>query len=248
MNYNPFSLKGKTILITGASSGIGRATAIECSKIGATCIITGRNQERLEETYRELEGEGHNKIVADLTTEEGLQLITAQVMELNGIVFNAGIGKTKPIQFIKEDDLNAVMITNAFAPALLLKALIKTKKITHGASVVFTASIGGVKVFAPGSSAYGMSKAALTSFMKYAAIELASKSIRCNSVHPGMVETPMNNPDTLTKDDYEKDRQKYPLKRYGKPEDVAYGIIYLLSDASSWVTGTTLVIDGGVSI
>jgi NAD(P)-dependent dehydrogenase (short-subunit alcohol dehydrogenase family) len=248
MNYNPFSLVGKTILITGASSGIGRTTAIECSKMGATIIITARNEERLNETFERLEGEGHQKIIADLTVMDDIDGLVNTIPLLDGLVNNAGTIKTLPVQFINEDDLNAILNANTIAPVFLTQRLYKKKKFNKSASIVFTSSIGGVYKATPGNSMYGMSKSALNSFMKTAALEFASRGIRCNSVNPGMVETPLINRGTYSQEDKEKDIARYPLKRYGQPQDVAYGIIYLLSDASSWVTGTSLVIDGGVTV
>ena len=126
--YNPFSLVGKTILITGASSGIGRATAIECSKLGATCVITGRNEERLNETLAQLVGEGHISVVADISTQEGIDTLIEQSPSVDGLVNNAGIGKNKPIKFYKLEDLNSVFQTNTFAPMLVVKGFLKKKK------------------------------------------------------------------------------------------------------------------------
>lgn len=245
MNYNPYSLEGKTILITGASSGIGRATAIECSKMGAKCVITGRNEERLQEVYDLLEGDGHIQIIADLATAEGLEMLVAQVPELNGLVNNAGISNTKPIGFIKQEDLDSVFAANAFAPIMLTKMLLKKKKLQSGASIVFTSSAAAMNPDVA-NSVYSATKAAIASFSRSCAKELASKLIRSNSVHPGMVKTSMTENLVVDQEDQEKDMQRYPLKRYGRPEDIAWAIIYLLSDASAWVTGTSMVIDGGV--
>lgn len=242
--YNPFSLEGKIIFITGASSGIGRATAIECSKMGATVIITGRNEERLNETFKALEGEGHQQIVADLTIQEDIDNLVSQIDFLDGLVNNAGLGRNKPVSFIKMDDLEYVYQTNVFASILLTKSLLKKKKINRGGSLVFTSSISS-RLNSPGIAMYASSKAAISSFMRSCAVELGDKCIRSNAVLPGMVETKLINRGDYTEDDMNRDREFYALKRYGKPEEIAYAIIYLLSDASSWVTGTSLVVDGG---
>lgn len=250
-NYNPYSLQGKTILITGASSGIGRATAIECSKMGANVIITARNEERLNETYSMLdtsEGQIHQMIKADLNKADELQGIVDNIAEINGLVNNAGIGLAKPIQFIKEEDLNTIFDTNTFAPVLLTQKLLKKKKIIRNSSIVFTSSIGGNFTATSGRSMYGMTKGAIHCFMKSCALELANRKIRCNSVNPGMIETPLIFSGSLSEADLKIDVERYPLKRYGKPEEVAHAIIYLLSDASSWVTGHALVIDGGITL
>ena len=137
---------------------------------------------------------------------------------------------------------------NVFAPMLLLKSLVRKKKLKNPSSVVFTASISGYTNVAPANGVYGASKSALTAYMKYAALELASKGVRCNSVHPGRIQTPLIENRLLTESDVAQDMGQYPLKRYGKPEEVAYAIAYLLSDAAAWVTGTSLVIDGGRSL
>lgn len=244
MSDNPFSLSGKNVLVTGASSGIGKVTAIECSKMGATVIITGRNQERLDETFSSLVGTGHKQIVADLTLENELEKLVEQLPVLDGCVNNAGIGITVPIQFFSMENMEKIYQTNFFAPVLLTRLLIKKKKMGKPSSIVFTSSISHMLREA-GNGIYGCSKASLETFMKFAAKEFAIKKIRCNSVNPGMVHTPLIHEGTLSKEQLEEDMKKYPLKRYGEPLDIAYGIIYLLSDASSWVTGHTLVIDGG---
>ena len=245
--YNPYSLDGKTILITGASSGIGRSTAIECSKLGARVILVARNIERMNETLSQMTGEGHMAIMADITNEEDIKRIAEESPCLDGLVNNAGISIVKPIAFFSDKDLNKVFETNTFAPMLLTKWLLKKKKIVNGASLVFTASVASF-LSSLGNGIYGTSKAALTSYVKYCARELASKKIRANSVHPGMVETKLIHGGSISEDDLKKDLENYPLGRYGKPEDIAWAIIYLLSDASAWVTGHELVIDGGVTL
>ena len=246
IDYNPFSLRGKTILVTGASSGIGRCTAIECSKMGAHIIINGRNVERLKETFQMLEGEGHKQIVGDLVYEADVENLVSTIDTIEGLVLCAGRGMTSPFTFCTRDKYDEIFDVNFFAPVELLRLLVKKKKLAKNSSVVFVSSIGGVSAFSVGNSVYGASKAALTSTMKTCAHELAPKKIRVNSVNPGMVNTKLIQGGTLSDEQHQADIERYPLKRYGEPEDVAYGIIYLLSDASSWVTGTCLVIDGGI--
>ena len=247
ISYNPFSLSGKTVLITGASSGIGQATAIECSKMGAHVIITGRNQERLLNTFEQLEGEGHLQVLADLNVEEDILRLVDLCPPLDGLVNNAGRGKSKPVQFIKKEDLQDVFDTNLFGIALLTKLLLKKKKISSGASLVFTSSVSAY-VSAPGLAIYASSKAAVSAYMRTCALELGIKGIRSNAVLPGMVETRLINSGTYTDEDKRLDLNLYPLGRYGIPSDVAFAIIFLLSDASQWVTGTELIVDGGRSI
>ena len=244
MSYNPFSLEGKTILVTGASSGIGQATAVECSKIGARVVVTGRNEERLNETFSLLEGEGHLLITADLNLQSDIDALVEACPVLDGLVNNAGRGKSKPVNFLKLEDLQDVYQTNLFGVALLTKGLLKKKKLVKGSSIVFTSSISSYMT-AAGLSIYASSKAAVCGYMRTCAIELGVKGIRSNAVLPGMVETRLINSGTYTDEDKQKDLNLYPLGRYGRPIDIAHGIIYLLSDASSWITGTELVIDGG---
>lgn len=249
MINNPFSLEGKTILVTGASSGIGRQTAIECSKIGANIVITARNEKRLSETLAALDtsnGQNHQMLIADLSSQEGVNALVDALPELNGVSLNAGIVKTLPVKFINNDDLQEVLNVNMMGPILLTQRLLKKKKIGKGASIVFTSSIGGVMISTVGNTMYGISKGGLNAFMKGLALEMAAKGIRSNSVNPGFVDTNILAAGTISEEQLEENKKRYPLGRFGKPEDIAYAIIYLLSDASSWVTGHTLVIDGGV--
>lgn len=244
MISNPFSLEGKTILVTGASSGIGRETAVQCSKLGATVVITGRDVERLQQTYDMLEGEGHIQIIADIRQDEGIDHLVAECPVLDGLANNAGSSKGAPVNFIKRGDIEAVYNTNLYGVMLLTKSLLKKKKLAHNSSIVFTSSISA-RMTAAGIAIYASSKAALSAYMRNCAIELGPKGIRANAVLPGMVETKLINSGKYTEEDKQTDLNLYPLGRYGKPEDVAYLLIYLLSDASAWMTGSELVIDGG---
>lgn len=247
---NPYSLDGKTILVTGASSGIGQTTAIECSQMGAKVIITGRNEERLKETFKALVGEGHLMVLSDLSNEESIEQLVLSIPNIDGLVSNAGMSSgVRPMTFFKQSDYNNMFMVNTFASATLLRHLNKKKKIKKNASCVFTSSIEGTYKTSIGNGLYGMTKAALSAFVKTSALELASKGIRCNTVNPGMTKTPLTAPNgALTQEQLDIDEKRYPLGRYGNPIDIAYAIIYLLSDASSWVTGTELKIDGGISL
>lgn len=247
-NYNPFSLSGKTILVTGASSGIGQATAVECSKMGARMVVTGRNPERLNDTFGMLIGDGHTQIVADLTKADDLAMLVESCPDLNGVVLCAGKGILLPIQFCDQDKFKDVFETNFFSPVETLRLLSKKKKVAKGGAVVFVSSIGGVEVFATGNAVYGTSKAALNSVVRFYANELSSRKVRVNSVNPGRVNTKLIKSGKMSEEQEIADVQKYPLKRYGEPIEIAHSIIYLLSDAASWVTGHSLVIDGGVTI
>jgi NAD(P)-dependent dehydrogenase (short-subunit alcohol dehydrogenase family) len=246
--YNPYSLSGKLIMITGASSGIGKATAIECSKMGARVIITGRNEERLNETFGLLEGDGHQQFIADLTNEEELALLIHKLPEINGLVNVAGIVKTLPFKFINRAELTSIFNHNFIAPALLSQKLVKAKKLNKQSSIVFISSIDGPLVAHVGNSMYAASKGAISAIIKSMALELASQHIRVNGVLPGLTKTSLINSDAITEEQLLIEIEKYPLKRIGNPEDIAFAIIYLLSDASSWVTGSNLVIDGGFTL
>lgn len=251
MSYNPFSLENKTILVTGASSGIGRATAVACSKMGASVIITARNEERLKGTLEMLavsENQHHELLIADLSTEEDVFDLVDRLPVLDGTSLNAGIVKTLPVKFINQVALSEVLNVNMVGPVLLVQRLLKKKKLKKGSSVVFTSSIGGVMISTIGNTMYGISKGGLNAFMKGLALEMASQGIRSNSVNPGFVATNILSAGTISEVDLEKNMKAYPLGRFGAPEDIAHAIIYLLSDASSWVTGHTLVVDGGVTL
>lgn len=249
--YNPFSLEGKTVLVTGASSGIGRGIAVECSKMGAKVVINGRNKERLQKTFDQLEGEGHIKIVADLSIQEDIERLVNEVPDLNGFVNSAGIPKICPVKRIDRQTLEEIMNVNAFGPILLISQLLRKKKLQKKSSIVLIASISGVCMANTGEGPYAATKAALAGYTKTAAFELAAQGTRVNTICPGLVPTEIL---TLSNEMFSEDQLKetmygrYPLKRVGTPEDIANGAIYLLSDASSWVTGINLVIDGGYTV
>ena len=246
MDYNPFSLEGKVILVTGAAGGIGRATSVECAKLGARLVLTDINEAGLVETLGLLEGDGHRYLVANLTSQEALDSLVAELPQLDGFVSNAGITKPTPVKFINKDDLERIMSINTFAPIYLTQRLLKKKKFNLNASLVFTVSVGGVYTTAPGNAMYGASKGALQVFVRNVALEGAPR-LRCNSVNPGMVNTNLAGR-SYSDEDRAKDMETYPMKRYGEPRDVALAIVYLLSDASSWVTGHSLIIDGGKTL
>ncbi len=245
---NPFSLEGKIILITGASSGIGRAISIECSKMGATLIITGRDEKRLTETFHMLSGENHQQMKADLTDDAQLNLLVDELPKLDGCVMSAGIAKTLVMQLSEKSDMLDIFNVNAFSPIQLTQLLIQQKKLNKNASLVFISSISGVKCGYVGGGLYGATKGAIEGFIKGTALELANRGIRLNTVVPGMIETPLLDNSSISQEQLEEDKKRYPLKRYGKPEEVAYAAVYLLSDAALWITGTSLLMDGGYTL
>ncbi len=245
-HYNPFSLEGKTVLITGASSGIGAETAVECSRLGARVVLSGRNEERLKQVKSRLDTSfslNHNCIIADLSSEEGITNILESIDQIDGLVNNAGVNRVKPVAFIQSDDLDYIFHNNVYSSVILTRMLLKKRKLNKNASIVFTSSVSSF-FNAPGRALYASSKAALTSFMRSFAVELSDKGIRANAVHPGLIETKLIH-ESLTDEERTMNLKEYPLKRFGYPKEVAWAIIYLLSDASKWITGTSLVIDGG---
>ena len=245
---NPFSLIGKTILITGASSGIGRAIAVVCSQMGATLIITGRNTIRLMGTYNLLEGSNHLQLSADLTIESDLQTLIESLPKLDGFVCNAGIARPLMLKLIEAEDVNEIMQINTMVPIHLSRLILQYKKLNKGASLVYISSINGNNCTFIGSTIYAASKSALTGFMKGIALELAPRSIRANCINPGMIETDLLKNSSIGEEEFENDKLKYPLNRYGKPEEVAFAAVYLLSDATQWITGSSLLIDGGYTL
>ena len=246
MIYNPFNLQDKTILVTGASSGIGRVIAIECSKMGANLVITGRNEFRLQETLTLLHNQGHVSIISDLSDKEGLDALIEQLPLLDGVVHCAAILKKLPLKFINEKAWQETMETNLFAPALLSQRLVKKNKIKDASSIVFISSIAAT-IASFGNISYMASKGAINSLSRGMALELASKKIRVNTVQPALIQTNLTDK-ALSEEDLKNYLLKFPLGRFGKPEEVAYAVIYLLSDAAQWVTGTSITIDGGVTL
>ena len=243
---NPFSLSGKTILVTGASSGIGRGIAIACAGMGAQVILTARNAVRLQDTLSALEGEGHNYIAADLTDATQRTALVEQLPALHGVVHCAGVGSRIPCKMLTQEDLDYVMKPNAEAPMLLQAELLSEKKIAKQASVVFVAS-AAASMPSAGNAAYSASKAAIIAYAKCLAQELAPRQIRVNSISPAMVWTDLALVGATTEQLTEAEKQ-YPLKRYGQPQDIAHLAVYMLSDASQWMTGSDVQITGGSQV
>lgn len=250
MKKNPFSLENKTILVTGASSGIGQACAIQCAGVGAKVIATGRDEKRLEETLSQMGSEQpHTFVSADLTNPEDVEKLLATIdTPIDGIVHSAGICETRPFAFINRKKLENIFNVNIFTPALITKELLKRRKINAEGSIVFISSIDGPITSHVGNSMYASSKGAVSALVKGMAVELAERKIRVNAILPGMTETPLIYSPAFSAEQLEKDKSLYPLKRYGKPEEIAYAAIYLLSDAAAWTTGTQLVVDGGFTL
>lgn len=242
---NVFALTNKKILITGASSGIGRAIAIQCSNFGAHLILVGRDEKRLDETKQQCAGDQHITIQQDLTDLKNLPGLIETLPILDGVVFSAGIIKRLPIKFIQPKALQEVFEVNVFSIAEISRLLVKAKKIKEGGSMVVLSSVGSDHA-SLGNISYMASKGATNSFVKGLAFELAKNQIRVNAVLPGMIKTNLTK--GISEEDLALEISRYPIGRFGNPEEVAYACIYLLSDASQWVTGTKLVIDGGLTL
>lgn len=244
--YNPFSLEGKTILVTGASSGIGQAIAQESARMGARLIITARNEERLKKVYNSLAGDGHAYVVADLSKYEDICKLVELCPKLDGMSNNAGIIKVILVKFINQEYLDEIINTNTTGPILLTNLLVKKKKLNRNASLVYTSSLSGVYCVHYGESMYAASKGAISGFAKGAALDLSTLGIRVNCVNPGIVQTNIfQTAGVITEEDLAEKIKLFPLKRLGVPTDVAYAHTFLLSNASSWITGINLPVDGG---
>ena len=241
----PFSLQGKTILVTGASSGIGQGVAVACAKMGATIIINGRKRQRLDKTLCLMPSGKHLVIPADLTDRESLLQMISLMPKLDGVVHCAGIGQRALCKMLTEHDVDSVMNTNFRAPVLLQQALLEHKKINKEASIVFIASIA---TWTPsiGNAVYSASKGAIVSYANCLALELAPRKVRVNCISPAMVWTDLVIQEGVDEEQLKEDETKYPLKRYGKPEDIANLAIYMLSNASSWMTGSNVKLSGGL--
>jgi NAD(P)-dependent dehydrogenase (short-subunit alcohol dehydrogenase family) len=242
-----FDLQGKTILVTGASSGIGRAISVLCAQQGATLLLVARNKERLEETLRLLPKGNHRYFSTDLTSEDELKGLIEELPVLDGIVLNAGMVKTVPVQFIKKEDLDYMFNLTLNSSILLIQQLLKKKKIKSEASICFISSVASNKITI-GNSIYSAAKGALNSFAKSLALELAPKQIRVNAILPGMVETGILESGAVSSAQLQIHLKNYPLGRFGKPDDIAGLTVYLMADVSKWMTGSLVTIDGGYTL
>ncbi|MFI3296135.1 MAG: SDR family oxidoreductase [bacterium] len=248
MSYNPFTIANKKILVLGGSSGIGRSVAIECSKMNASVVILGRDETKLREVLNEMNEGSHSFIVCDLLNQDEFITKILYLDSFDAVVCAVGIGLTLPFRFTKKDVLERVMDTNFMAPVLSVHSLLKHKKINNSSSVVYLSSIDGALTGHVGNSIYSASKAALIGMARSQAVELASKGIRVNCVSPARVDTPFLSRSSITNEQVEENKKLYPMKRYATPEEIAYYILYLISDASTFTTGSNLVIDGGFTL
>ena len=244
--HNPLSLDNKCIFVTGASSGIGRSVAIECAKMGARLFITGRDNERLQETLSMLEGSDHEAIVADLLHNSDIMGLVAKLPSLDGIVFSAGINDKSLVKFVNEEKIARMFGTNFTAPLLLIQALLKQKKMNKGASVVLISSISATYATIT-NALYSSTKGALNSLLRVLALELSSQGIRVNGISPGPIRTKLIKTYELA-DDFAAFEKAIPLGRIGEPEDVANCALFLLAGSSQWMTGSLITLDGGITL
>lgn len=244
---NPFSLEGKTILVTGASSNIGRQIAVKCSEMGAKVIATARNEERLKETLGKMTGEGHQILQSDLSDSEQIPTLVEHLPELDGIVMCAAVFRTTPIRNNRRKYTEEMFKTNTFANIDLVQLLLKNRKIKDGGSILFISSVAAYRPYA-GNALYSATKGAINSFCQVLAIEQSNRKIRANCVSPGIIQSDMEVKDwAVTQEELDKEEARFPLG-FGHTEDIAYAAVYMMSDASKWVTGTNMIVDGGQSI
>ncbi|QIL39198.1 SDR family oxidoreductase [Pedobacter sp. HDW13] len=240
-----FSLEGKKILVTGASSGIGKATAIMFAANGATLIITGRDEQKLNAVLTQLDDQKHRAITCDLSDEEALKKLADSVDQIDGLVYSAGVIDYTLYKNLNREKYDKIFNVNFYSAIQLTNYLLKFKKIEKGSSLVYISSISSI-LGVPATALYGASKAALNTAVKVLASELAPRKIRANTVMPGIVRTPMitEAEGLIESEAFDLAEKQYPLG-FGTPDDVASACLFLTSDASKWITGTSILLDGG---
>ena len=250
--FKPDALQGRTYLVTGASSGIGKATAVLLSECGARVLINGRDENRLNETLAQLSGAGHLAFTATLETadqtNDWLKSVLAASGPLDGVFHCAGIELIRPVRMIKQAQLNDVLGSSLFAAFGIARALNSKNAMVDGGSLVFMSSVAG-STGQVGLSVYSAAKAAIDGMVRSLACELSLRKIRVNSIAAGAVHTAMH--DRLTKGSGDEATTVYEqshLLGFGVPQDIAQAALYLLSPASRWVTGTTMAVDGGYMV
>lgn len=244
---NPFSLEGKTILVTGASSNIGRQIAIKCSEMGAIIILSARNEEQLNETLALMTGENHQVAPCDLSNPEAIRSLVEQMPELDGIIMCAAIFRTTPIRNNRRKYTEELFNINTFSNIDLVQQLLKSRKVKDEGSILFISSVAAYRPYA-GNALYSATKGAINSFCQVLAIEQSNRRIRANCISPGIIKRDLKvREGAVTQEELQKEEARFPLG-FGRTEDIAYAAVYMMSDASKWVTGTNMIVDGGQSI
>lgn len=251
MNFNPFSLKDKVIIVTGASSGIGAQCAIDCSKMGAKVVLVARNEERLKQTFSQMEGNEHLIISLDISSSEGLKEMIKNVVDrvgkVNGVVNCAGMSSVTPLKLVTDELLDQFFRTNVYSAINLSKEITRVGNYDKegGCSIIFVSSIMGL-CGEKCKTIYSATKGALIAASRSMACELAKNKVRVNVVSPGAIETPINvKLPHMADPELRKELENKHLLGLGNCVDISYACIYLLSDASKWVTGQNLIVDGG---
>lgn len=246
---NPMDMTGRRVMITGASSGIGRETAVLLSQLGANLVLVARNASRLEETKSLLEGGDHRVEPFDLEALDDIPSwmrgLGQEFGTLSGLVHCAGIQMTLPLRIVTPRQIAKITNVNLSAAIMLVKGLSQKGVFASSGSVVLMSSIMGL-VGSPARSLYSATKGALIALTKSLALELAGDGLRVNCVAPAFVDTPMfkDMKNLLQEEGLAKIESAHPL-RIGRPRDVANAVAFLLADTGRWITGTTLVVDGG---
>jgi NAD(P)-dependent dehydrogenase (short-subunit alcohol dehydrogenase family) len=242
---NIFSLQNKTIIVTGASSGIGKQIAITLSELGACIIAVGRNEKRLQETFDLLSGQDHKIVSLDLTDVFKIKTFVSELSSVDGVIFAAGVAEFLPIKFINTEKILQILNINLISVINLTQMLLREKKVNKYGSLVYISSISA-KLGVPGTALYAASKSGLNAFVRVAASESAKLKIRANVICPGVVLTPMSEKSfsILSKEEIYGELNNYPLG-FGEPIDIAGLTAYLSSDISKWMTGSEIIIDGG---
>lgn len=242
---------GKKILLIGASSGIGEGIAQRLDQTGAVLYLQGRNEVKLNALVSSLHGASRHQVcICDLSSDADLSLLVNALPALDGLIFNAGVIKTVPVKYISRTAIDGIFSVNVFAAMILVKLLLKQKKINDGASLCFISSVAA-RYAHIGNAIYSASKGALNSFSKSLALELAPKSIRVNTISPGMVKTPLVENmagGVVNEEQLSLHLKNYPLGRFGKPNDIGALATFLMSDEAAWITGTDITIDGGYTL
>jgi NAD(P)-dependent dehydrogenase (short-subunit alcohol dehydrogenase family) len=237
------------VLVTGASSGIGRSICIKLAEKGFSCVLNGRNLKELQYTLSLLKGENHLIFGGDLISDDFQDFLSKEIPLLLGIIHSAGVIKLAPVRFIKKIDFEKIMNVNFFSPFFLTQRLLNQRKIIDNGSIVFISSISGSIIGSKGNLMYSASKSAINGIVKTLALELAEKKIRVNSLCAGMVNTEMwaKGSTSVSDNQLATNSNLYPLG-YGEPEYIASIASFLISRDSIWMTGSSIVVDGGFTI